>query len=124
MAADLSDALTILKQLLLEPWESQYLINKPLLFLICHQTLYLGNWGFLYISSRGKLLDIVFPNVIRSIKASNTYLILFSKSFKVVANMAVILNDATTVSRVSGQPNDSVKQKRVQTNFLRSGMYL
>ena len=24
MAADLSDALTILKQLLLEPWESQY----------------------------------------------------------------------------------------------------
>ena len=30
MADDLSDALTILKQLLLEPWESQYLINKPL----------------------------------------------------------------------------------------------
>ena len=28
-ATDLSDALTILKQLLLEPWESQYLINKP-----------------------------------------------------------------------------------------------
>ena len=38
--ADLSDALTILKHLLLEPWESQYLINKPLLPPG-------SNWGFL-----------------------------------------------------------------------------
>ena len=29
--ADLSDAITVLKHLSLETWESQYLINKPLL---------------------------------------------------------------------------------------------
>ena len=59
-------------------------------------------------------------NVIRSIKAPKTHLIrLFSNSVKVVANMAVILDDVTTVSQVSGQPNDPVEEKRVQFSPFR-----
>ena len=38
--------------------------------------------------------------------------------------MAVILDDVTTVSRVSGQLNDSVKQDGVQTNFVLQGCTL
>ena len=35
--------------------------------------------------------------------------------------MAVTLDDVTTMSRVCGQPNDLLEEKRVKTNFFQFG---
>ena len=68
-------------------------------FLICHQTLYLGNWGFLlHIQA-----EIIGLHLVKRHKKHKSIKNLFNstKSVKAVANMAVILDDTTTVSRDS-----------------------